>query len=114
MTQLDHAQGLAAIAYQPHSKTSKDAALRALPRVGTKRSILLEFLRGRGLVGATDEEMQTMVPMAANTQRPRRVELAQGLHIKDSGRTRKTISGDDAVVWCVAVASKGECSRIGN
>jgi len=103
MTHLDHSQAVAAVPYQPHSKTSKDAALRVLPKAGTKRSILLEFLRGRGLVGATDEEMQSMVPMAANTQRPRRVELALGHHIKDSGRTRQTISGDHAVVW-IAVA----------
>ena len=44
--------------YQRHSATSKAAALSAEPQAGTKRAILLAFLRGRGLTGATDEEMQ--------------------------------------------------------
>ena len=85
--------------YQRHSATSKAAALSAEPQAGTKRAILLAFLRGRGLTGATDEEMQANVPMNANTQRPRRVELVQGHFIEDSKRTRATIGGDQAVVW---------------
>lgn len=85
--------------YQRHSATSKAAALSAEPQGGTKRAILLAFLRGRGLTGATDEEMQASVPMNANTQRPRRVELVQGHFIEDSKRTRATMGGDQAVVW---------------
>jgi hypothetical protein len=87
------------IPYQRHSQTSKDAALRMAPRAGTKRAELLLFLRDQGAAGATDEEMQYSVPMSANTQRPRRVELVQGGYVVDSLRTRKTISGDEAVVW---------------
>lgn len=95
------------VAYQAHSKTSKAAGVSVAPKAGTKRGILLEFLRGRGKAGATDEEMQSMVPMVANTQRPRRVELVQGQHVRDSGRTRKTCSGDDAVVWCATEFCSG-------
>lgn len=95
------------VAYQAHSKTSKAASLKVAPKAGTMRWVLLEFLRGRGQTGATDEEMQSMVPMVANTQRPRRVELVKGLHIEDSGRTRKTCGGDDAVVWCAAEFCSG-------
>ena len=58
--------------YQRHSATSKAAALSAEPTAGTKRAIALAFLRGRGHVGATDEEMQELIPLTANTQRPRR------------------------------------------
>jgi hypothetical protein len=43
--------------------------------------------------------MQSSLPMNPNTQRPRRVELVQGLWVVDSGRTRKTMGGDEAVVW---------------
>lgn len=85
--------------FQRHSATSRSAALSAEPAAGTKRALLLAFLRGRGLAGATDEEMQTVVPMNANTQRPRRVELVQGHFIQDSKRTRATVGGDQAVVW---------------
>lgn len=85
--------------YQRHSATSKAAALSAEPTAGTKRAIALAFLRGRGAHGATDEEMQELIPLTANTQRPRRVELVKGKFVVDSGRTRKTRGGDDAVVW---------------
>lgn len=85
--------------WQKHSPTSRAAAMAAEPMAGTKRAILLAFLRGRGDLGATDEEMQACVPMSANTQRPRRVELVEGRHIKNSGRTRTTGSGVEAVVW---------------
>lgn len=88
--------------FQRHSATSKAAALSAEPTAGTKRAIALAFLRGRGLVGATDEEMQELIPLTPNTQRPRRVELVKGKFVVDSGRTRKTRGGDDAVVWLAA------------
>ncbi len=85
--------------YQANSATSKAAALSAEPTAGTKRAILLSFLRGRGAEGATDEEMQLTLPMAQNTQSPRRGELVKGLFVIDSGKTRKTVGGDDATVW---------------
>lgn len=85
--------------YQRHSATSKAAALNAEPTAGTKRAIALAFLRGRGAQGATDEEMQELIPLTPNTQRPRRVELVKGKFVVDSGRTRKTRGGDEAVVW---------------
>jgi hypothetical protein len=86
-------------AYQAHSKTSKAAAFNAQPKSGTKRAILLDFIQRQRHLGATDEEMQSSLPMNPNTQRPRRVELVQGLWVVDSGRTRKTMGGDEAVVW---------------
>lgn len=92
--------------FQRHSSTSKAAAISAEPLAGTKRAILLAFLRGRGKEGATDEEMQASVPMNPNTQRPRRVELVQGNFVAASGRTRKTAGGDDAVVWIASEFSE--------
>lgn len=92
----------APVPFQRHSATSKAAALSAEPTAGTKRAIALAFLRGRGLVGATDEEMQELIPLTPNTQRPRRVELVKGKFVVDSGRTRKTRGGDEAVVWVAA------------
>lgn len=92
--------------YQRHSRTSAAAAQRIEPKTGTKRALVLAFLRGRGAAGATDEEMQQQIPMGSNTQRPRRVELVAGRLIKDSGRERNTTGGDAAVVW-VAVEHGG-------
>lgn len=92
--------------YQRHSRTSAAAAQNIEPKTGTKRALVLAFLRGRGAAGATDEEMQQQIPMGANTQRPRRVELVAGRLIEDSGMERNTLGGDPAVVW-VAVEHGG-------
>lgn len=86
------------------SETSLDAAERIEPRAATLRGIVLAFLRGRGEFGATDEEMQDQIPMAASTQRPRRVELVDASFVRDSGLRRRTHAGRAAAVW-VAVIS---------
>jgi hypothetical protein len=93
--------------YQRHSATSKAAALSAEPTAGTKRAVALAFLRGRGAAGATDEEMQEHIPLGANTQRPRLVELVKGHFVVDSGRTRRTRGGDEAVVWVAIEFAEG-------
>jgi hypothetical protein len=48
---------------------------------------------------ATDEEIQLGLEMSGSTERPRRVELVAAGRIVDSGRTRPTQSGRQAVVW---------------
>lgn len=88
--------------FQRHSRTSRAAAINAEPAAGTKRGQALAYLRRQAHAGATDEEMQAHIPMNANTQRPRRVELVSAGLVRDSGRTRKTAGGDDAVVWVAA------------
>ncbi|MFM9921896.1 hypothetical protein VLK31_02795 [Variovorax sp. H27-G14] len=85
--------------YQRHSATSRRAAERIAPMAHTKRGEVLAFLASCGPNGATDEEMQRRMPMPANTQRPRRIELVADGFVKSSGKTRITRSGDYAVVW---------------
>lgn len=85
--------------YQHHSATSKAAAESIEPRAGTQKSLVLHYLRRMKDCGATDEEMQRILPMSANSQRPRRQELVKLGLVVDSGMTRKTDSGLDAVVW---------------
>ena len=80
--------------------TSRLAALRVAPKTGTKRRLVLDAIT-RSPDGLTDEEMQRSIPMSANTQRPRRVELVEGGFIKDSGLRRRTSSSDLAIVWVV-------------
>lgn len=82
---------------QQHSPTSTAAAESVVGKAGTLRAAVLDFLR-RGS-GATDEEIQEGIPMAASTQRPRRVELVERGPVVDSGVTRATRSGRQAVVW---------------
>lgn len=83
-----------------HSETSKAAAIDNEPRAGTQRWRVLNVLRACPW-GLTDHEMQEMLGMNPSTQRPRRIELVNAGLIKDSGRTRATQSGKQAVVWVV-------------
>lgn len=84
---------------QLHSDTSRAARDAIEPRAATLRRAVLEFIRGRGSDGATDEECQDGLGMNPSTQRPRRVELVMTGLVADSGRTRKTKSNRNATVW---------------
>lgn len=84
--------------YQPHSPTSRAAAVMAEPMAGTAKARVLEVIRRAFHAGMTDEEIQAC-GIVANTQRPRRVELVRAGLVRDSGRTRKTASGAESVVW---------------
>ena len=85
--------------YQAHSPTSQ-AAAEAVADAGTKRQMVLDLLAAGD--GLTDEECQLALSMNPSTQRPRRVELVEMGLVRDSGRTRPTHSGREAVVWAVA------------
>lgn len=84
-----------------HSATSKAAAENIESKAATLRAKVLNFIRRQGAQGATDEEIQRALRMPGNTQRPRRRELEQMSRIADSGITRPTSSGRQAVVWVV-------------
>ena len=87
---------------QRHSVTSMQAAdALDAKRLNALHRQVLAFLRQRGDLGATDEEMQLGIPMAPSTQRPRRVELARRGLLVEAG-VRKTTSGRNANVWRVA------------
>ena len=49
----------------------------------------------------TDEEIERTLEMAGNTVRPARVSLVRDQLVMDSGQTRKTIAGNDSIVWIV-------------
>ncbi len=84
---------------QRHSPTSVAAAESVQPHAGTQRAAVLEYIRGRGVDGATDEEIAEALAISGNAARPRRIELLTARLVCDSGRTRATHSGRDAVVW---------------
>ncbi len=88
--------------YQRGSATSSAAAAEIEPKVNRLRRQVLDYLRIVGEAGATDEEIQRWCNMQGNTERPRRKELVRDGLVVDSGTTRKTESGRQAVVWRVA------------
>jgi hypothetical protein len=83
--------------------TSRAAALRILPRTGTQRWNILMTIKTRP---RTDEELAGLLRMSLNSVRPRRGELVDGEWIEDSGETRQTAAGNDAVVW--KLSARGE------
>lgn len=85
--------------YQPHSLTSKEAALSVEPIIGAQLQRVLNYVRQKGDEGATDEEIALGLPMPQNSERPRRIQLVKAGLLKDSGRTRPFISERHGVVW---------------
>ena len=84
--------------FQKHSATSR-AAAESVVNAGTLRAKVRDFIADLGGYGATDEEVQNALNLSGNTVRPRRRELEKAGHVVDSGRTRATQSGRQAVVW---------------
>lgn len=87
----------------PHSgsDTSKEAAIRALPKAGKDRRKVLDFITNQGAIGATDDELEVALGLKSSTARPRRYGLRNDGWIKDSGLRRNTRSGRAAIVWVV-------------
>jgi hypothetical protein len=87
--------------YQAHSATSRDAAQSVEPFTNTLQRKVLEAIGD----GATDEELVLRTGLAANTVRPRRVELVAMQLLRDSGSRRPGVSGRTATVWSHTVPS---------
>jgi hypothetical protein len=90
--------------YVAGSDTSLAARDAIVEGVNALQSRVLALLS----VPLTDEEMQLAGMMPANTQRPRRIELAQLGLVCDSGVRRRTSRGKTAVVW--RLHRIGDCS----
>lgn len=79
--------------------TSVAAAERVKPKSGTQRWRVLRVVVDAGEEGVTDEEVQDRIGLPLNTVRPRRLELVEGGYVIDSGDTRPTAGGSQAIVW---------------
>lgn len=82
---------------QRHSPTSVAAAEAIQPCSANLRGKVLAFLREHG--GATDEEGIEATGISPSTYRPRRIELVRSGAVADSGTTRRTAAGRNAVIW---------------
>ena len=79
--------------------TSANAAIKAYPKSGSKRQKIYNAIKLFG--GLTDEEIERTLEVAGNTVRPARVSLVRDQLVMDSGQTRKTVAGNDSIVWIV-------------
>lgn len=78
--------------------TELGAAVMSFPRTGSQRLKVLEAIAASP-AGMLDEEIATVPGIADTAHRTRRSELVQGGWVEDSGRTRRTASGADSIVW---------------
>lgn len=66
---------------------------------GTIRQRVLDYLRGRGATGASDQEGARALNLSVVTYGPRRRELTKLGFVVDSGVTTRTGSGVQQKVW---------------
>ena len=94
-------------ARRDHPVTSHLAAIEIKGISGIQRRQVYDCLILHG--GMTDAEIQSTLGLDPSSERPRRVELVDSGHVMDSGKTRATASGRQAVVWVAKlVESQGE------
>lgn len=86
--------------------TSREAARRIQGVTGPRRRAVLGVIAQAGAGGLTDDEGERLLGWRSQSYTPRRRELAMLGLVRDSGRTRQTTSGRDAVVW-VATGTEG-------
>jgi predicted HTH transcriptional regulator len=79
--------------------TSINAAIKAYPKTGSKRQKIYDAIKLFG--GLTDEEIENTLHISGNTVRPSRVSLVRDGLVVESGKTRPTQAGNDAIVWVV-------------
>jgi hypothetical protein len=77
--------------------TSALAGLNALPKSGSKRRRVYEYLKQIG--GATDEEIERALGISGNTVRPTRGSLVKDKFVYATELERPTLAGNMAIVW---------------
>ena len=78
--------------------TSVQAHNRIRPTKSKQRAVVLEFIRSRGIYGATSEEIHAQLDIRYTAASARMSELKRDKLIVDSGRRRKTSTGSPARV----------------
>ena len=83
--------------------TSNAAAASVKPDTNRQRAMMLWVFKKYALSGRTDDELNILlVPtLSPDAIRPRRGELVDAGKVRDSGTTRKTRRGKQAIVWII-------------
>jgi hypothetical protein len=83
----------------PHD-TEIQASDVARETSGTNRLRVYQICVIANELGATDPELQELLGMNGNTERPRRIELVERGYVEDSGRRRlHPTTGNPCIVW---------------
>lgn len=78
--------------------TSQLAALKNLPRSGTQRAAILDYVTRRGDLGMTRDEVERVTGYSGSAVRPRVLELIAGGWLEETTATRPTREGNEAFV----------------
>lgn len=98
-------EAVAAIAQAPvpvgsgDPSTSFEAALAAAGRAGSVRATVLGYLAGRGILGATNSEIEADLHLARPTGSNRRGDLERAGLCRATSRRRPTPTGSPAIVY---------------
>ena len=87
--------------YQKHSTTSREAAESIVPHLERLEQVAYDYILSSG--GATDAELYANTELTENSYRARRISLTSKVLVRDSGTTRRTKSGRQAVVWVAVI-----------
>ncbi len=82
-----------------HPKTSHDAVKKARMTSGSHRKKIFDLIKRHREMGLCDHEIIDLTGLSPNTARPTRISLMKDGFVVNSGRTRKTPEGNDAIVW---------------
>jgi transcription initiation factor IIE alpha subunit len=80
-------------------RTSIAAAEKVLPKTGSLKRKVYEYILKQGLRGATDYEIEKTLQIEGNTVRPTRISLVKEGYIIDTGTVRKNHHNNDCIVW---------------
>jgi hypothetical protein len=82
-----------------HPQTSQNAVKKARAASGSRRKLVFDLIKRHREMGLCDHEIIDLTGLSPNTARPTRVTLMKDGFVVNSGRTRKTPEGNDAIVW---------------
>lgn len=85
-----------------HPETAQEAAKEIKLRSGTQRAaVLLHLLEDHkaGMIGSSDELIAAVTGLGPSSERPRRVELVRMGLVEPSGKTIRTSTGYEAMMW---------------
>lgn len=85
--------------YSHAPETSREAAEHVADAAKSREELALRFIRGRGLFGATADEVAGTLEWERYSSRPRLSTLKAEGKIVDSGARRKGASGRNQAVW---------------
>jgi len=80
-------------------RTSRAAAEKVLPKTGSLKRRVYEYILYQGLRGATDQEIEKTLQIDGNTVRPTRISLVRDGYLIDTGTTRKNQHNNECIVW---------------